>query len=146
MITLSRQEMLDIGTTHLLANTPPSLVETLNKTRFVTALKTFCNVQVLIDDFDRFTARDGRTSISLGVAYGILIALTMHAEADYSSRVCFSRLPWGEDVVEIARSLRESTRVVVVQGNSTIPQHALSPAWSPRTGSGSALIIPATRG
>lgn len=142
MINLSRKELRDIGVTHLLANTPPSLVETLNKTRFVTTLKSFPNVQVLIDDFDSFTARTGRSSISLGVAYGILIALTLHSEADFSSKVhCFSRLAWGDDVVEIARSLRESTRVVVVHGNAILPQHALSPAWSANSSSGSAIIL-----
>lgn len=145
MIILSRQELREIGAIHLLANTPPSLVEALNKTRFVTSLKTFPRVQVLIDDFDRLTSRTGRSSISLGIAYGILIALTLHSEADSSTRVCFSRLSWGEDVVEIARSMRESTRVVVVQGNTTIPHHSLSPSWSTGTASGSTLVIPATR-
>ncbi len=113
MIRLTGSELIELGKLYALANTPPSLYHALAKNSSVRRMRTEMGPAVLAADFNRFSARDKRSEVSLGLAYATLVALLTHPERVEVPRTV-ERLKWGRAFVELAKSsgLVTSTRVI----------------------------------
>lgn len=99
MSTFSDDERRALGEAYLVANTPVSLCEWLERTAAVRRLSEFSDEDALLDGIHQSMRADVRSEETLGVAYALLVAIGLRRRAR-NSRVGTlpiesSLLTWG---------------------------------------------------
>lgn len=115
MIKIDRNELLELASAYVIANTPESLARGLLKTSGVTRMRQEEVRSELRREYELVTTRANRTEISMGLAYGLLLGIVLNVRnEDPDVSVDTSRLHWGDEVAEVARRLVPSSQSIVI--------------------------------
>lgn len=117
MIHLSRRELLDFAELVVLCNTPSALYGGLRAHQAVRRMASLVDETLLLQAYDKVTARGRRTEVELGLAYAFLLSLLVHDHGTPAS-LDASRLLWGDSFRELARLKESATSSVTVTGGS----------------------------
>jgi hypothetical protein len=135
VIELRRRDLMQLATAYILANTPISLYHALMRTEALQKLRENASREELAEYYDKLTARPGRSTGTMALAYAVLLA-TLSKNDGGESKLDSSRLEWGPVVERAARSANPpttSTTIVVPTAQVRVDMQA-SPA--------SRIIIP----
>lgn len=136
-----KSELTEVGTIFLLANTPLSLWDALLKTSTVDKLRMVQTAE-LVEYWNKLSTRADRTAVSMGLCYSVLIGLLLSKLDTSTGKVDPSRLVWGTDFEEIAKSNGPANQVFLFTGDAAWAQQA--PAvfnGSVRSNSTSSIIL-----
>src|SRR6185295_15597640 len=114
MIRISREELREVASVYVVANTPSSMLGGLLRTSAVRRLRSE-SIGDLAAYYDFVTTRARRTEVSMGLAYAILVSIHFHAHPVPGTRphLDASRLQWGSIIEEQAKSKAPTTQIVV---------------------------------
>jgi len=127
MIHINRSDLRRLAEAFVLANTPYSLLRSLQNNETVRRLRTSCEKKELADYYDWLTVRARRSEFVMGLAYAVLVANLLHG--DSGSPVDVTRLRWGPLLVEYLEKTGRPTQVthIIMPADMSYYQDSGSP-------------------
>jgi hypothetical protein len=97
MTRISKNELSEIATTIIVANTPISLLTGLRRSAAMNKLREW-TLEELVEHYDFLTARSRQTEIVVALSYAVLIAIFLRAKTVDDPPIDPSYLRWGEQI------------------------------------------------
>jgi hypothetical protein len=115
MIKLSKSELCELASLVVFANTPYSLADALLETQIPSRINRESSFLFLKEYFSKITAKGNRNETVLGVAYLLLVSITVHDDYTIDNfSECIGYLPWGSQITEYLKLKIPKTQLLTV--------------------------------
>lgn len=129
MIILSKNELYEMATIFMVANTPNSLLKGLLDCRAVNKMRSESQPEELWVYYDSVCARAKRSATSMALAHGVLVSILFHNRPSTNciNNIDATRLSWGPHIRDIANVTNPPTQIHTIFGTSKAQIKVLNP-------------------
>lgn len=130
MISISKKELYEIATIFMVANTPSSLLRGLLDCQAVSRMRKKSRPEELLVYYDFVGARAKRTTVSMALAYGVLVSILFNEKPSEHCRssIDVTRLFWGAHIRDIANVSNPPTQIHTIYGTPKAQVEVSNPA------------------